>query len=558
MALPQSPPRRLGWALLLLFALILTPHLVRRYVPYDWLVGDGGFYLNMQKSLTQHGTLDQTAYHPHSWYSGQREVNDAFSNIAVGRNGEWWPKHSYVMPVCALPFYWLFGVPGTLIFNALMVALMVLLAYQLARDHAPPELAALAALAVGVTGPYVEYAYNYSNDGFYTVLCLGALLAAARDRPGLAGGLFGLAIWAKLTALLVGPVLLALHLRRTRALRPLIRLAAGTALPLAAYGAANWYMFGAPWVTSDQRVLVVRGGQRAIASHTDLFTVPWREGLRKLLLDQQVGLVRAYPLTLVAWLGFVAMAWTRGTRLLAAGLAVSMAAFVLFFARYSYFQDRFLFPYFSLSIIPLAALLAGLARRAQRIRLRPTVRWRLAVGALLVLAGGRIAMGFWPSTPRRLSGGIEQARVYLGTTHCDYFNNMRWSWECSDRNDAEYVGPNARHAHTFGGAPVAGWIFAQGHNTQRPRRIVFPDQRLGDVLLLRYGLDDLSRPPCQVQIVVHVGLERVLDTTVRTRGRIEETRIDTAPLAGQRRDVVVTVRTRDRDRARFVFAGWIE
>lgn len=556
-----APSPRWAWLLAIAFALVLLPSVVERYTPNTWLVGDGGFYLNMQKSLTRHRTLNQSQIHPHSWYEGGLgDIDDAFSNLSLGRRGEWWPKHSYLMPIAALPFYWVFDVTGTLMFNVLTMVLMIVLAYHLARELVSPGLAAATALAVGVSGPFIEYAYNYSNDGFYTVLAMASLLALVDERHVLAGLLFGVAVWAKITCVLLAPLGLAFLLWRGTTWRATLRFSLAVAAVLVGYGLANWYMFGRPWITSYQRVLVVAGGVLTTASHTDLFTVPVKEGLKELLLDDRRGLLMAYPLILVSWLGFVGMLLRRSTRVLAVGLLVAFAAMLAFYARYEYYQERFLFPVFALSALPGAVLAADLGRLVGALRVRPSGRLAAAGVVLALLAGGAVASSLSDPGGYGLARNIEYARVYLGDRHCDYFNNQRWAWECvrKDRHDSEFVGINAAHEHEFGGEKVEGLIFVRGHHSRQPRRLVFPGVTIGDVLRFRYGLDDRSRTPMNTSIAVHVAGEEVFTTELKTNGELHVARIDTGRWRGEPHDVVVTVQTPHRDRSRLCLDGWIE
>jgi hypothetical protein len=572
---PGAPPRAFAWLVAIGFVLVTLPGLIQKYTPNAWLVGDGGFYLNMQKSLTERATLEQSGTHPASWYSGHRDINDAFSNISLGRNGEWWPKHGYLMPIASLPFYWVFGVPGTLIFNVLTVTGVLVLGYALARRFAGPGVAAAAASVVGLVGPHGEYAYNYSNDGFYTLFVLGAFLSAlealspadATDADKerryrlLAGFLFGVAIWVKITNALFAPLLAVIILdgawREPRvALRRLLETAVGGAVPLALYGAMNWYMFGSPFVTSYQRVLIVKGGELGVASHTALFTTPLKKGLEDLLFTEGRGLLTRYAPLTVFWLGLIPMVRRRETRVFAGALVVTAVSFALFFCRFKYYHERFLFPYFGLVTIPGAVLLHAVIERWHRPLISRTAGRVFAVAASLAL----IASSWWISRSReaegRLSGRIESARVYLDEKRCDYFNNMRWSWECEgSRGDDQYIGVSGAQEHPFGPGNAKGMILAAGHESRKPVKIVFPNTPLGPSLRFRYGLDDKSRGPVKVDLTVRVGDDEVYRTTLTDIGRLLEAQFDTTPYAG-RADIVVTIATRDREKARFVFEGY--
>jgi hypothetical protein len=133
---------------------------------------------------------------------------------------------------------------------------------------------------------------------------------------------------------------------------------------------------------------------------------------------------------------------------------------------------------------------------------------------------------------------------------------MRWSWECEgSRGDDQYIGVSGAQEHPFGPGNAKGMILAAGHESRKPVKIVFPNTPLGPSLRFRYGLDDKSRGPVKVDLTVRVGDDEVYRTTLTDIGRLLEAQFDTTPYAG-RADVVVTIATRDREKARFVFEGY--
>lgn len=548
-----------GWtiALVAAMAIFVVPHVVDRFTPNTWLVGDGGFYLNMQKTLTRHGTLNQESMHPHSWYEGDREVSDAFSNISLGKNGEWWPKHSYLMPVVALPFYWMFGPTGTLVFNVAVILMLVSLSYRLARCFTSDGAAAGAALLVGVAGPMMEYSYNFSNDAFYSCLLMAGLVATAERRVLLGGLFFGFALWSKVTSVLLGPAFAILLLRDGFKPKDLLRFTAASMVGVTGLLVSNWLMFGAPWITSYERVLVVKDGALTVASHTKLFGTPFYEGLEELLLGDKEGLLNRFPVLVFSVLGLLGMLWTRGRRAAGAAGLITMTILIGFYAKFDYYEIRFLLPLFGIAPLGIAPLLSGLAGARLPARItRPPVRWVAMGAAIVAILALRASLG---DDDARLSNRLETARVFIGDRHCDYFNNMRWAWECPrDRSDLEYVGTNAAHTPTFNGREVPGLICLSGHNTRASRRLVFPAAPGHDRLILTYGLDDRSRAPAKVELAVHVAGRAVYDATVTTPGVQYYQSLDLRAIDVTDPDIVLTISTNSRRRARFCIDGRLE
>lgn len=447
--------RRVDAFVLVAIVVVIAAHCYVKYEPYTFIFRDGSFYSQTNRSIAEGFTLRQEEVQPQSWYDGSlpwyRNVDKAWSNVSVGANGELYPKHSYLMSVASTPFYLLLGLPGLLVFNCVALALGMFAGYRLAARYTGEGAAAVAAMALMAT-PLVPYlAYCYSFDVFYGALIAGgaALLAAGW---GLSGGLlFGLSLWAKPTnVLLVGPLALALT---TWDRRTLARLVLGGTIPIALAAVANAVMYGRPWITSYQRMLVVEDGVRKIVSLGGEFDIPVREGLRRYWEDADGFGLRDYAfLPVMSYLGVVPLAlvslWRRGEDVpparggwkVALALLVSVVGFALLFGRYVYMSARFAMPWVMVGVVPLAALVAltvvGGARVARWVAARPTPRARrgvVAVAALAVLGfmvASRAADG---AGPRSLFADVEQLDVRLSGTPCDYLNLTHMKWECSKR-----------------------------------------------------------------------------------------------------------------------------
>src|SRR5439155_8086015 len=86
--------------------------------------------------------------------------------VALGRGGEWYPKHPILMPVLSVPFYAALGTGGFLAFNLLIFSLLGTVVWALCRRHASSGLATLSTLMI-LGGTFLRaYIYNYSPDVF--------------------------------------------------------------------------------------------------------------------------------------------------------------------------------------------------------------------------------------------------------------------------------------------------------------------------------------------------------------------------------------------------------
>ncbi len=419
-------------------AILVATTCLRSYQPYTFLFRDGSFYAQTNRSITRGLTLRQEEVQPRSWYDGSlpwyRNLDVAWSNVSVGSGGEWYPKHSVLMPIVSTPFFIAFGVDGLLVFNALAMVLALFLGYRLAARFSPPEAATIVVFLVSAC-PLVPYlTYAYSHDVFYAALAAGGCEALASRRPGLAGFLLGLAVVAKVTNILVAaPVTLALVGRDRRSLGRAI--AFGT-IPLAAFAVANWLMYGSPFVTSYHRILTVRDGTPSVETY-DVFGTPLDQGLRRFFTRSAEGeLAQMAALPFAAYVGLPFL--FQRARAVAIALAVSLAAFLVAFAKYRYGGARFFMPWLVLSVAPGAALLAALVRGGAPLRDLPS-RWSRRTRRAVASAAGTallvwVGLAWWASRAGptlSAAADVERLDVRLDSIPCDYFNMTHQKWECS-------------------------------------------------------------------------------------------------------------------------------
>lgn len=502
---PGSGPRVPVGALVGLgILLLLGTHVLREWKPYTFLHGDGAFYATINRGLAQ-GVVDQRQLQPTSWYEGElgwnHDLEQDWSNVALGVDGTWWPKHPMVMPLTSTPVFALLGYPGLLLFNLAVTVGLLGFAWRLARRWAGPEAAGVAALLAAVTPLLQNTAYAYSNDAFYALLVLAGLDRWLDGRVGWSGVLLGLAIAAKpFNAIFAAPPGLALLVRRRW--DEAARMAVGGALPVFAWLGFNWFRFGSPLATSYDRILVVEQGETALASARERFNQPLPSGMLELLTHERAGLWRKTPELLVAVGG---LPWLlKRTPWHAVVLLVWIAAWALFYGAYDYRYARFFLPWAGLAVVPLAILLDRgargprwlLARLVPRIRAQPA-RWSAAAAAGLLLvvgvrAGSAVAGDAWRATDH-----VEEAEVtrqrHGSWIPCDYFNPKHHRWECARIDPGAWAlwGRALDGGCTFDGRERS-WLWLHVPDGSGAKRIRFDDVPPGPVEL-HHGLTDTSR-----------------------------------------------------------------
>jgi hypothetical protein len=543
----QERRTRLFWRCLV-FAValvILGSDAAGRYSPYRWLYADGSFYYNMVRGLVSHGSLEQGHIHPRTWFNGKLGWNynltDDWSNISVGRDGTtWYPKHAFLMPLLSVPFLLAFGPIGTLVFNVLCGALTALLSAELGTRFTRRPAASLIAMAMTGMPSVVRQAYGFNNDVFYSVLVVGTaiyVIDRAVWRAGIVGGFSVLAKITNVLFLMPFALILSFDLPRTRDWRPLLRFAIGCSLGIGIAAIANWIMFGAPWTTAYQRVLIVHDGAQEIQSHFRLFSRDFDTGLAAIWAQ----LRHNFPAYLLAFAG--CLAWA-ARRKWAEAIAFSLALILplLFFAKYSWYREEFLDPCYALCVAPLCAL-PGLffPPKAEPATAPRLWKWGIASGvavlAVFALARGAMAL----VTPANsLYALLPEAEVYLGDVSCDYFNNQVDRWECSgfDRGQEwSFTGRTLDRLPLFGGAPRA-MIDLNPNPSGQPRRLLFRPE-WGRRLELEYGIPDGVAMGMPVDFTVKLGDREVLHESVDGPG-LHHLAIDTRAGSRETLELIVT------------------
>lgn len=490
------------WNLFVLLALsaVFAQGVIAQYQPNLYLHGDGAFYATTNRALLD-GKLDQHGHQPASWYEQQlgwnHELDAGWSNVSLGIRGEFYPKHPLPLPILATPFFFLMGYDGLLAFNLLASVLCLWLAWRIAARYTDPRLAAFVAVFAATVPLFARGAYAYSNDVLYGALIVGAFERYLAAGFGWSGLLFGIAIWCKPTN-----VVLALPLGAWLVARKQWKAAlwmAGMALiPLGIWLGLNTWMFGGPFATSYNRILVRSGGQSVLLDITDKFSRPLGAGARSILFDEGQGLLPMAAVLLVGLVGLIPLA--PRAPLLVATIVLTIPAFVFLHARYDYTYARFFTPWAALLVVPLSRLIEvaidltiGLSRLTG-LYFRNEGRARTALAVVLLLIE-MVSVRLWTQRdPHRWSAAhhITEAKVLRdpgrGAVPCDYFNPRYLRYECAQLEPD----PWQHWGRAFGEQQCRfpdgskGWLWLHP-NPGHEKSLTFPKIPEGPILV-RYGL----------------------------------------------------------------------
>lgn len=495
---PAGLTWRWGVLVALAFCIIHVPHVAQKFEPNTWLERDGSFYFTTLRAMADHGRIEQRFLQPDSWYAQHLSWNDRlpedWSNVAQGRNG-WYPKHSILLPLISIPFYWLLGTFGTLVVNVGQNLLFVLLIFLLSRRVARIEIAALVAVLTSAL-PFVQLmSYGYSNDLLGANLALGALEAVFGGWFALAGMLAGAAIWSRLTngSILPGLVLVGWEVGGRRGVQ---RAVLFSLIPLGLFASYNTWAFGAPWSTSYQNVLIREGGRSLVDSHVKAFNVRWDRGFEtEVLGGYEHGIFATFPLLAPGLPGLFLLG--KRSWLVVVGLLLFIVLPCLSVMTYDWYRPHFLLAAFGTGAMGLAALLEKLMPAEEPTPapapLPHPVRLALTLAGILVLATCLIWRITTLPDKRLLSTYVDEAKVTLGDVPCDYWNPQRERWECSHLDPelwamtGRILGPPVMIRHE----PHRG-IWLHPSPTRRWRNVVF-DRLNAKSVDLEIGLGDEAR-----------------------------------------------------------------
>jgi hypothetical protein len=491
--------QRNAWLVALALTVTFAATVYSRYEAHSFLFGDGAFYANINKSIANDFSLDQSAYHPHSWLEDNlgwnRNVDVAWSNVSLGADGRWLPKHSYVVALFSTPFYVVFGLDGLLLFHVAMLVLMLTAAFAIASRFLSPLAAALSTAIVAMQPVIHEGVYAYNNDAFFGAMLILGVWALLSERLLWAGLLMGIGVWTKATNILFVLPFAGWLIWRYRAdWRRIAKATLAFAVPIVLMLSVNWYYFGSPLTTAYHRIIVRTDHQITTQSLADSFTEPVGEGLKRVVKDKREGLESQAPLLWLSLPGILLLGWRQKSRVLALLYGLAFGAFLILQAKYAFTYARFFMPVIALSVVPIGAIIDLFPSQSRETEARPGPGHlgQLLIGAFAVYV---LAAWLWPAStyPYSFSEHIEDAKVTNNGKRCDYFNNNHLKWECNgDREPYAYWGRAIRKKEcVFEGVQRDMlWLHPPPHANER--RILF-DKVPPGTMTVAFGLASPSK-----------------------------------------------------------------
>jgi hypothetical protein len=372
-----------GILLLVVVLLVAAGEVLLRYrdAPMEqasWLIGDCRHYRDVARSLLERGTVDYRVVNPSEvrrYEPGSRDLpTPSYSNVSLTVDGVMVPQRPLLFPLVLLLPYALLREPGLLLFNVAQCVLLVMMVYWLVRRYVSEWAALIAACCFLADSPVRNFMYNVSPDVFGAVLVLGGVLCVWRPEAGalrlLAGGaLLGLSLWLRPVyavglAALLPAVVESLNGRQKWAGLGWVGL--GLLVGSSGWLILNTLWFGGPFVTSYDRVLVIRDGTQQLASLRDAMNRPFWPSLYPTFLGPGksfLGSAPHWPLFLFVWPALFA-----ARRAEAVALAVVIFAPLFFLVRFDYWDvshygNRFMFLSGAVSSVGVGLVIEAILRR---------------------------------------------------------------------------------------------------------------------------------------------------------------------------------------------------
>jgi hypothetical protein len=162
---------------------------------------------------------------------------DAGWYLNIAENGYRGEQAAAFFPLYPMLVNGLGWATGSLVVAGVLISLVAagvaaVVIAAIVRDLLGPQIARDSVLLLALYPAAFVFTSIYS-DGLFLVLAAGSILAAMRDRPGLAGALGGLAVGTRLIGLALLPALVILLWPRVRSFRGFARLAPLALLPAA-------------------------------------------------------------------------------------------------------------------------------------------------------------------------------------------------------------------------------------------------------------------------------------------------------------------------------------
>ena len=304
--------------LVVLFS-ILPNSIANKSKNIDFIKGDSYYYKAMVESLIHDLDLSLANNIPEKHhYNGQ---------LAIDKTGRLVPKHPIFFSILSMPFYYLWGQTGLLIYNFFNSILLFLLIFLINKIFHNSFLSFLVSITYTSTTLFFDYFYNFSPDIISTVFILSSVYFLLKIRFALAVFFLGFSICIKISNLIfVIPVLIyiiyniltdkehkiysiksynlvSFFFKYTH----IFAIFSILFVSLCPIFFANWYFFDSPFISGYDRAVagISASGKYVYNIHSKMFNQPILKGSFNLLFDPRKGILCTNPILIFSLMGFI-------------------------------------------------------------------------------------------------------------------------------------------------------------------------------------------------------------------------------------------------------------
>ena len=304
--------------LFLLFIFFFSVHIpnliVNKSKNVPFLIGDDRYYKAMVVSIINDHDLFLENNIPKEWHF--------HGLLSSGKNKNLVPMHSIMMPILTVPFYYLFGDDGLLLFNLLNSFMILVFIFLINKQFHDSFISVTVSSLYCVASIFFAYAYSYSSDVFSTLIFLISVYFVLKHKF-FSGVIFlGLSVFAKITNIIFFPFIFTFiffaiflqpkfsptYLKKNESYKKIlffITLLFVFLISLLPIFLINKYLYG-NFFTSGYQLSVIgldSSNNFIINTHTSMFNQPFLKGVFQNLFDPLNGLIFTNPVLVFSFFG---------------------------------------------------------------------------------------------------------------------------------------------------------------------------------------------------------------------------------------------------------------
>jgi hypothetical protein len=230
---------------------VLFFYVLLHYEPYSFGRYDPGWMIFTTQSLVEDFDLDLK-----NQLGG--DPSNIGGQISLGKGGQWYPLHEWLLSLLAVPFYFLFGVNGTLLCNMVMSFLTGFFIYKVCAEFYSPVISLISATLTFSSSMLLHYSYSFSIDVLGVLFFTISWYMMCQKKWVLAGVWFSLMVMGRNLYVIVLPAFILYiilsecknkSLKNFNYLPSIQFLLAGAPLGILFFF-QNYYMFGSPFTSA--------------------------------------------------------------------------------------------------------------------------------------------------------------------------------------------------------------------------------------------------------------------------------------------------------------------